>query len=175
MDFMALLQRMLRAAKLDANLYEEVEHDPNATMQAGAVVLIASFLSGLGLLFFTGVGGLFRGILQALIGWVIWSFITYFVGTRLFGGKADMGEMLRVLGFAYTPMALGIIPVIGSIVGFVWWIVAAVVATRQGLDVTTGKAIGTIVVGIIGYLIVVLIFGMLFAGASMIGGGAGAQ
>ena len=43
-----LFDRMLRAAKLDSMLFEEVEHDPGATGQALAVVLLSSAAAGLG-------------------------------------------------------------------------------------------------------------------------------
>ena len=40
--------RMLRAAKLDANLYEEVEADTGGTRQAMAVVVLGSVAAGVG-------------------------------------------------------------------------------------------------------------------------------
>ena len=43
-------QRMIRAAKLDASLYEEVEADHGATGQASAVVIMSSIAAGIGAL-----------------------------------------------------------------------------------------------------------------------------
>ena len=42
------LDRILRAAKLDANLYEEVEADKSAMRQAMAVVVLSSVAAGIG-------------------------------------------------------------------------------------------------------------------------------
>jgi predicted amidophosphoribosyltransferase len=43
-----LFDRMIRAARLDASLYEEVERDETATTQALIVVIISSFCAGIG-------------------------------------------------------------------------------------------------------------------------------
>ena len=71
--------------------------------------------------------------------------------------------MLRVLGFAYTPICLGVIPLLGGLVGFFWWLAAFVVAVRQGLDFTTGKAIGTILLAFIPTMIAVVVIGATLA------------
>jgi hypothetical protein len=95
------------------------------------------------------------------------------VGTRLFGGTADWGELLRTLGFAQAPRVLnvlGIIPVLGPLVMLVVWLwvlVTQVVAIRQALDVDTGKAILTAVVSSVIVLIPVLLLGGLIAGAAL--------
>jgi hypothetical protein len=93
----SLTQRMLGAAKLDAATYEEVEADTTATPQAMLVVVLASVASGLGVLRAVGVGGLLTGALASLIGWYVWAFITYFVGTRLLPDRRRRrdGQLLR--------------------------------------------------------------------------------
>ena len=75
----------------------------------------------------------------------------YFVGTSFFGGTADIGEMLRVVGFAYAPMVLGLTPCVGWIIGLLWTLAALVVSTRQGLDVDTGKAV---IIAVIGFVLI---------------------
>src|SRR5712691_3838448 len=106
----SFVNRMIRAAKLEVPLYEEVEADMTATNQALLVVVLAAFASGIGALLGGVVGGstsagglvglLIIGILRALLGWAVWSYVVYFVGTRFFGGTATYGELLRTLGFA---------------------------------------------------------------------------
>ncbi|MEM7246185.1 MAG: YIP1 family protein [Acidobacteriota bacterium] len=161
-----LISRMLRVLKLDSQVFEEVEHDQTAMGQAITVVVIASLCSGIGALF--GDGGLMAVIITivaSLVGWAVWSFLSFFIGTKLFGGKADMGEMLRVLGFAYTPACLSIIPIIGGLIGMIWMIVAAVIAIRQGLDISTGKAVGVAILALIGYIMIQAVFVMFGLGA----------
>jgi hypothetical protein len=174
---MGILDRMIRAAKLDVSLYEEVEKDAAATNQALLVVVITSICSGIGTAISSGAGGfvfgLFAGVVSALVGWLIWSFITYFIGTRIFKGpqtEATYGQLLRCIGFSDSPRALAIlsfIPVLGGIVAFVamiWSLVAMVVAVRQALDFTTGRAVVTCVVGFIALIVISAVVGGLAGG-----------
>ena len=44
------LNRIFRAIKIDIDLYEEVEKDTSATLQAGKVVVLSSLAAGVGAL-----------------------------------------------------------------------------------------------------------------------------
>ncbi len=159
-----LIERMIRAAKLEVHLYEEVEADAKATPQAMWVVVITSLAGGLGTagsgLIRDGagpmVGALILGTLVALAAWVIWASLTYWIGTTLFRGpktSATVGELLRTIGFSATPgviRVLGVVPAlyeIAFIVAGLWSLVAMVIAVRQALDFSTGRAIGTCLAG----------------------------
>ena len=149
--------RMIRAAKLDVNLYEEVEADKNAMGQAMGVVVLSSAAAGIASFSITGVGGILMGTITALIGWYVWAFITYIIGTKLLPEpqtSADHGELLRTIGFSSSPgviRILGIIPGLYwlvSIVASVWMLVAMIIAVRQALDYnSTLRAVGVCVIG----------------------------
>jgi hypothetical protein len=74
---------MIRAAKLDIHVYEEVEADTQAMGQAMTAVILSSVAAGVGAISSVGVSGLFLGTFAALAGWYIWAFLTYFIGTRI--------------------------------------------------------------------------------------------
>ena len=149
-------ERMIRAAKLDVRVYEEVEADTSATGQAMGVVLLASLAGGVAQL----TGGLSSFVIAgiaALIGWITWAFLTYIIGTRLLPEsqtRADVGELMRTLGFAQSP---GLLRIFGSLPGVgplilsitqIWLLVAMVVAVRQALDYnSTFRAVGVCLVG----------------------------
>ena len=162
--------RMIRAAKLDVNLYEEVEADKQAMGQAMGVVVLASLAAGIGSVGTTGINGLFLGTVAALIGWFIWAFVTYFVGTKILPEpqtKADYGELLRTIGFSSSPgvlRILGVIPLLGTIIYIacgIWMLVAMVIAVRQALDYkSTWRAVG--VCGI-GWIIQIILFWIVFS------------
>ncbi|MBV9110755.1 MAG: hypothetical protein JO306_15190, partial [Gemmatimonadetes bacterium] len=97
----SLIERMIGAAMLDTSVYEEVEADRSATGQAAIVVTIVAVCAAIGN-YAHGGNGIIGGIISAFIGWLIMAALTYFIGTKLFGGTADMGEMLRTLGFAQS-------------------------------------------------------------------------
>ncbi len=152
-------ERMIGAAKLDVRIYEEVEADTGATRQAMGVVLLSSLAGGIGSvgLGAGGLGGVVVGGILALLGWVTWAFLTYIIGTRLLAEPqthADVGELMRTLGFAQAPGLLrvlggfpGLGPIVLSLVS-IWMLVAMVVAVRQALDYSsTLRAVGVCVVG----------------------------
>jgi hypothetical protein len=166
--------RMIRAAKLDVNLYEEVEADKNAMGQAMGVVILSSVAAGIGTIGTTGIKGLVLGTVVALAGWFIWAFLTYYIGTRLLAEpetKSDYGELLRTIGFSSSPgllRVLGIIPMLGNILNFIcgiWMLVAMVIAVRQALDYkSTGRAVAVCLIGWIVQLVVFAVFYWLAGG-----------
>ncbi len=162
--------RIIRAAKLDVHLYEEVEADKEAMGQAMGVVILSSVAAGIGSIAIGGIGGILIGTISALIGWYIWAYLTYFIGTKILPEpqtRADHGELLRTIGFSSAPgliRVLGIIPVVGKIVFLVagiWMLVAMIIAVRQALDYqSTLRAVG---VCFIGWIIQAIVLGLFFA------------
>jgi hypothetical protein len=162
--------RIIRAAKLDVNVYEEVEADRGALRQAMGVVVLSSIAAGIGSFERAGVGGIITGTIAALIAWYVWAYITYFVGTRFLPERqtqADHGELLRTIGFSSSPgliRVLGIIPGLAGVVflvASVWMLIAMVIAVRQALDYqSTLRAVG---VCVIGWVVQILILVLLFA------------
>ena len=51
-----MFERMIGAARLDVHTYEQVENDPNATIQAMLVVIIVAIAAGIGGLLAFGDG-----------------------------------------------------------------------------------------------------------------------
>ena len=170
----SLVGRMIRAAKLDVGLYEEVEADTGATGQAMLVVVLSSVAAGIGSVGGgAGLKGLLLGALSALAAWYIWAFLTYFIGTRLLPEsqtEADVGQLLRTTGFSSSPGLLRILGILPGLTGIVflgcavWMLVAMVIAVRQALDYhSTGRAIA---VCLIGWLVrgAILVLVMMFLG-----------
>ena len=114
-----------------------MEADTTATGQAMGVVLLASVAAGIGSvgLGAGGLGNIVLGAIGSLVGWVIWAFMTYVIGTRLLPEpqtRADMGELMRTLGFAQSPSLARVfvaLPVVGPLVLV---LVSALDADRDG-------------------------------------------
>jgi hypothetical protein len=172
----SIVSRMIRAARLDKDVYEEVEHDRDATGQAAMVVIGTSLAAGIGAAISGGSDGFGDAVLGLLvvatfsiIGWAVYAWVTYFIGTRFLAGpdtSADWGELARTLGFANSPRALmifGIGPALAGLMGLVvgiWILVTTVVALRAALDFTTGRAIGT---ALLGWVAQGIVLGIAFA------------
>jgi hypothetical protein len=162
MDVGKMLGRMVRAAMLNKAVYSEVEHDKSLDQEALRVVVLVSLLDGIGLVLIKALSPdgttivaaatrlLFAVLAGVLVYWV-WAYVTHMIGTGFFHGKADIGQMRRTLGYATTPRALGLlvfVPTVGvylALVAWLWTLVAGIVAVREGLDITGGKAIATVI------------------------------
>jgi hypothetical protein len=167
-----LFDRMLRAAKLDVHLYEEVEGNPALMSEALLVVVIVAVALGIGSLTLNPLA-LALGVVFAVIGWALWAAVVYFVGTRLLSTPqthADWGQVARCTAYAQSPGLLrvfGFIPILGPLIVFVaviWQIICMVTGVRTALDYTsTGRAVAVVLIGFIPYLILYAILGAVFS------------
>jgi hypothetical protein len=175
------VQRMIGASKLDVATYEEVEADSSAIGQATAVVAMSAIAGGLGALGGMGPGAFVPMAIAGLLGWYVWAFLTWLVGTKILGTpetNADIGQLLRTIGFSAAPGILrvfGVLPMLGPLVALVsgvWMLIAMSIAVRQALDYrSTGRAVAVCVIGFLFYLgFMVGIATMLGLGAGMMGG-----
>jgi len=159
-----LVQRMLGAATLNIDTFEEVEADETATMQAAAVVAMVAVASAIGSVGDGNISIVLAPIAQ-IVGWLIWAGVTYLIGDKIFGGTATWGELLRTLGFAQSPgllYLLAVLPLVGGMIRFIvpfWMLWAGIIAIRQALDFSTGKAILTAVIGWVAMIIPAMILG----------------
>ena len=176
MDLGKMINRVTRAAMLDVNLYEEVEADTSLNQEALIVVILVAVAGGIGSFLGQVFGGeigpavisLLVTIVLGVVSYYIWAYVTHFVGTRLFDGTADPGELLRTLGYASGPRILALlsfIPCLGGLaglVGAIWALVTGVVAVRQALDFDTTKAVLTCIVGWVIALVISIVVGLVF-------------
>ena len=166
--------RIIRATMLDSNLYEEVEADKGALGQAMMIVILSSIAAGIGLYKTGGFSGIITGTMASLISWYVWAYLTYFIGTKLLPEaqtEADLGELLRTIGFASSPGLLRVfyfIPGIGALVYLIssfWMLVAMIIAVRQALDYnSTLRAVGVCVIGYIMQIFVLVVLFSIFGG-----------
>lgn len=172
-----MLERLKGVLALDSGTFEEIEHDPSAMTQAILVVVVSSILAAIGgsfgqVLFGVGIGldeeTTFRFIsiaLWAIAAWVIWSAVAWFIGTKIFKGNATLPEMMRVVGFAYAPLAfqvLGVIPIVGVFIPWlvaIWSVAAVFVAVGAVLDLTNGVQVA--ITAIAGWLVYLVGMGIL--------------
>ena len=179
-----MFNRIMKAAMLDVDFFNEAEKDTSLNQEALMVVILVSIAGGIGSFIAALMGLGFKAAIMALIvpvvmgvvSYYIWAYVTYFVGTKLFGATADPGEMLRVLGYASGPRALsilGFIPCLGGIAGLVggiWALVAGFIGAREALDLDNGKTAMTVGIGwVIVFFIGLAISAVLGVGAMGLG------
>ncbi len=150
--------RLMRAARLDPGVYEEIESDRDSLGQAALAVILSSVAAGVGMLSFHGdLAAFFWGMIAALVSWIFWAWMVTLIGTRWMPERqtsSNLGEMLRVLGFASAP---GFIRIFGAVAALrevvflaaaIWMMAAMVIAVKQALDYrSTGRAAAVCLVG----------------------------
>lgn len=170
---MNILTRMLGAARLDSQTYEDVEADSGAMVQALALVVVVSILAGLGE-YFRGDGSIFDALVLAgfrgLLFWAIWAMLIYMIGGTILRGPdthANWGQVARGTAFAQSPgvlLVFSFIPGIGGLITFivfVWQFIGVIIACRQTLDYTS--SLRAFFVVLLAAIPSAIIYGILYA------------
>ena len=179
------IKRIMRAIMLDREFYKEAEADTSLNQEALMIVIIVSVIGAIGSFFSSlmaqnfgqAILAFFVSAVVGVANYYIWSYVTYFIGTNMFKGDAEPGELLRVLGYASAPRLLsllGFIPCIGwliSLAGGIWSLVAGFFGVQEALDLDTTETLVTIVLGGLAILIVTAIVSAVIGIGAM---GAGA-
>jgi hypothetical protein len=145
------VSRMIRAAKLDASLFEELINDPSTQGQSIWVVAILAMATGYGMFSRAGVTAVNSCLVTTFLAWYFWAFTLYFFGTYLFRNivtKTDRKTVLRVVAFASAPGVLRLLGVFPHTTGIlfivtsVWIIAASVIGIKLAFKIPhTGIAV----------------------------------
>jgi hypothetical protein len=172
----SIIDRSLGFIKLDDATYESVERDTSATTEAGIVVALVAVAGAIGAID-DGGGAIIGTLIGAFISWIVISYLLFMVGTRLLPSgntQADLGQLLRVVGYAQVIGVVSIIGIIGdageviaALIGL-WGIVMFVKAIKSALEMSTGRAIATAIVSYIVLIIIAAIIGAIFGGGSIL-------
>lgn len=165
--FDAIVARLPRVLKLEEPVYGEIADDENGTVQGIVVTALAAVIGNL-----TADGNILTNILAGLIvapiGLFIWTGILFVVG-KMFGGQGTYSQLLRPIGYAGAPFALGIVPVIGGLAGLVYSAIIQVKAVQQINKVSQGSAVATVLIPM-AVLVVGLVFLAVLASIALFAG-----
>lgn len=171
-----MIDRIIRAIKLDKSLYAEVANNKNLMSESVIIVLVTAALAGIGSMINAErpmVAFITQIVSNLLFGWFLWSLIAYFIGKVFFDGDSDVEEMLRTLGFATAPRLLSLfsfVPCVGWLIGLAGGIlslIAGIIAIRESMEFSTEKALITAIIGFILYLMANAAIRALFIGFSL--------
>jgi len=141
---------MLRAMRLDASLYDEVESDAIYDRESWLVVILITVLTALigavamaiggsqsGQAAGFGIGTFLGLIIASLLAFIASIFVTWFIG-KLLGGSGSFGELRRAMAYAYSPNIFNAVPCLGVLVVF-WYMATTFIAVRQAHDISNGR------------------------------------
>jgi hypothetical protein len=165
-------ERLIGALKLDASVYEEVEHDTGALGQAALVVGLSALAQAAAAFGGAGSSGAFVSLAGGFLGWFLGTGLVWLIGVAILNHTSDYGELLRTLGFATAPGMLGVLGVLplggaSALLGvaiFALSTIAAVIAVRQALDVGTGRAVVVCILANLVPVAIILGLGLLLVG-----------
>ena len=154
-------KRIERVLKLDKTVYKEIRDDKDAMTPAIIVLLLAEVIGSIWSILMSFGLGLIAVVIGALIGWVIGTGILHIIA-KLFGGKSSYTGYLKAMGYAEAPMALGVIPILGSLIGGLWALVCIIYATKEAHELSLGKAIAVVFIPMAVLVILAIIASMFF-------------
>jgi hypothetical protein len=157
-----IIERLTRVLKLDSAVFTEIAEDESATGPAVGVAALATAIGGIS--GDTGVvSGIIVGAISGVIGLFVWTGLVFITG-KLFGGKAPYIKLVRPIGYAAAPFAIGIIPILG-IVGLAYSLVIQIRAVREVNEVGDGSAVATVLLpfGVIFIIAILLAIAIGFA------------
>ena len=185
LDFAILADRLQRLALLDTSVFDEVRHDPAATVPAIFVVTASTVLAGIGgwlwwltqdfpdsgqVLFESVVlGSVFSVAL-----WIVWLLVAYVILTQLFREDADWQQMLRTMGMAAAPLSLSVamfIPGISFGVGLASVALFFGLTTIAIQSTTAAGPAHVLVANLAGFAIWAIVLGLLVTSESYLAPG----
>ena len=125
-QFRLTFARIVRLARFDGDVLNEVRRDPGAMVPAVVVAVCSMLLYGVGGWLwwvradFSDAGTLFLksvliGTLFAVVLWLVWLLVIYLVLLQVARVTAPVDQLLRGAGFAAAPLAVGLLMVVPGI------------------------------------------------------------
>jgi hypothetical protein len=175
MDMNLQMQRLRRLATLDTTVFDEVRGDTTSTIPAVVIAVVSTFLFGLGgwLWWAVNVGviegdvfleSFLLGSIISIILWGVWVGVTYVMLTQLFRARADVNELIRVMGFAAAPLALGVLmflPLVDFGVGLTVMVLffgTTFLAVQSVTDASPGRALAANTLGFMVWAVILALF-----------------
>jgi len=162
---------MLRAARFDRAVYEELRADPVAPSQALVVLVLAFLAMVIGAVFFVAIGdgspeSLGFALSEPLAFWLFPAMSLFFLGGLTRAKDPALGsdrDLLITIGFAASPGLLWLIPHPMAVVIVSGWVMASmVIASKVMLRVSLVRAVvfllpGLMVDGLVMVLLALLL------------------
>ena len=165
----SFFNRVKRVFNFETDVYPEVAADGQAALEAIVVIAVSSLLFGS----IPSMALFFIVIPLSLVQTAISAGLVS-IAAKLFNPESPgFAPWFRALGFAEAPLALGLIPFVGSFVGLLYWIVTGIAAIHRVARLPVGLAILTWVVAWLIPFVFLMFLVFLFGGLAFVGSVAG--
>ena len=187
MDPNVIINRLIRLAKLDTTVFDEVRDDERELVPAIVVAVICAFLAGLGAFLWSKIvptisipdafvnqfilGSIFLAVLYGVAALVV-----YVVLAQMFRVQADLMAIIRTMGYAALPLAacvLMFIPLIFPLFALVPLALLYVMMIYAVQSATGADSTQVVISVTIGFSVMVLVLGIIAVSSNNAPMGAG--
>jgi hypothetical protein len=177
MDPNAIVNRVLRLARMDTSVFDEVRDDQQELIPALIVLAISAFLAGLGTAlhwsivpasFFepdsNWVNNFLLGSIFFIALYIVAALVIYVVMAQMYKVSADVQSLIRTMGYASIPMAASVlmfIPVIWPLFAIAPVALLLVYMIYAVQSSTNAESTQVVVATTIGFAVMVLVLGLI--------------
>jgi len=162
-DMSGMLQRMIRAARLDKTIYRELAKDSSLQNEAWKVMFLVLAVSSIGILFasirYLSIGSgiyFFITVFLQVLAVMIQIWVTQRIAATWLKSPVGFNQFFRALVYAQSPAILNIIPFIGPLM-WIWRVVTSTIAIRDVTGCSTKNAAIAAIIGLLAAIAAVLI------------------
>lgn len=175
MDPNLILNKIVRLARLDTTVFDDVRDDVNELIPAMIVAAVSALLAGLGATLFWEfnfdfspdkvwlntfiLGGVFMAAL-----YLVWVLIAYVIIVQVYRASADLQSLLRTMGYAAAPLALCLfmfIPVLYPVFAIVPLALLFVLSIYAVQAVTNADSTQVVIANTAGFSVMVLVLSIV--------------
>jgi len=179
MDPNVIINRLIRLAKLDTSVFDEVRDDPLELIPGIIVAAVSAFLAGIGAFLwwtmqdFTPDGNFIN---NAILGsvflaalYAVAALVIYVVLAQMYHIQVELNALIRTMGYAAAPLTLSLlmfIPVIWPLFSLVPLALLFVMMIYAVQSVSGAESRQVVMATTIGFAVMVLILGFLALASS---------
>jgi hypothetical protein len=177
MDPNVIINRVMRLARLDTTVFDEVRDDAQELVPAMIVLAVSALLAGLGAaLYWTivpsdfyefegvWVNTLILGAIFFAVMYVVSALVIYVVLAQMFKVSADLQSLLRTLGYGSIPFALSLlmfIPILWPVFALVPLALLFVMMIYAVQSATNADSNQVVMATAVGFTVMVLVLGII--------------
>lgn len=175
MDPNVVINRLVRLAKLDTTVFDEVRDDANELIPAIVITVVSALLAGLGALLFWSVVAsgtpdrvfvnqvIFGSIFMAVM-YGVAALVVYVVMVQMFKVQVELQTLVRTMGYASFPLAaciLMFIPILWPVFAIVPLALLLVTTIYAVQSATSAQSNQVVIASLIGFAVFVLVLGVI--------------
>jgi hypothetical protein len=149
MKIFGMLKRVLL---FNGPVHKEIGGDGKANLEAAAVVYASWLISS---------APAILEIPNYIVFILFAGFVFWLVSARMVGGKGGYLAYARCVGYCHAPMALGLIPGLGSLIGLIWAITCIIIATRETQGISTFRSCLAVLIPVMVLLALMLMLAVM--------------